>query len=140
MWLNLDVLVDRWLGRRRALLLARGAGVCGVVAVGLCAGRQAGCRTDEVPLGGVRVLDVESGERFSIELRSDFTGWPVRCPGSGKSNGYPAEICRSSACAARGGTWVVLNSQLGRSGPTRCPACRTIVRPRHAEGPEDEEE
>ncbi len=76
---------------------------------------------------GVRVVDVETGERFTIQLGLDHKGWPVRAP-SGKTAGYPAEVCYQGKCGQiKGGTWVILNEMLGKPSPTLCPVCGNEV-------------
>jgi hypothetical protein len=54
---------------------------------------------------------------------------PVLSPYSGTNTGYPAEPCYWTA---DGGTktdptWVILNRELGKSGPTFCPDCGRLV-------------
>ncbi len=74
-------------------------------------------------IAGVKVLDMESGVQAVVDLDRSFDGWPIALAGSARRSGYPAEVCMWNDCAARGGTWVVLNEVVGRSGPTRCPRC-----------------
>jgi hypothetical protein len=65
-----------------------------------------------------------------MKMDTDFAGWPTECPDTGQKNCYPAEVCRSEACRKEGGdgTWVVLNTWLGKGGETKCPKCGSPVR------------
>jgi hypothetical protein len=74
------------------------------------------------------LMDAETGELVEIRVDERFSGFPVVNPGTGRSTLYPTETCRSEVCAARGGTPVILNSYLGKEGPTHCPVCRAEAR------------
>ncbi len=79
-------------------------------------------------LSGRRMLNIETGHRFRIEIGLDFEGWPAKCPDTGKKTGYPAEACYWYDCGkVQNGTWVVLNATLRKSGPTLCPKCDHVV-------------
>lgn len=75
-------------------------------------------------LSGRRMLNIDTDYRFGTEIGLDFKGWPMKSPDSGKMTGYPAEACYWYDCGKiQNGTWVVLNSTLGKKGPTLCPKC-----------------
>lgn len=61
---------------------------------------------------------------------------PVYSPHSKKSTGYPAEKCywTKDGKAKREPTYVLLNSSIGKEGPTYCPDCGREVKP-HNEPP-----
>lgn len=76
----------------------------------------------------VRCIDIETNDRFQYSMPRDFAGWPVKSPTTGKLSGYPVEICFSSdECRKNKGTWVVLNSYLGKDEPSFCPVCKSLV-------------
>ncbi len=73
---------------------------------------------------GVRIVNIETGHRFMIEIGEGFKGWPVKAPDTGKMTGHPAEACYWDQCGQKqGGNWVVLNRTLGKDGETVCPEC-----------------
>ncbi len=77
---------------------------------------------------GVRMVNVETGYGFKIEIGEGFKGWPVKAPDTGQMTGYPAEACYRDQCGQKqGGTWVILNETLGKPGETLCPACGNRV-------------
>jgi hypothetical protein len=77
---------------------------------------------------GVRMVNIETGHRFKIEIGESFKGWPVKTPDTGKMTGYPAEACYWDLCGQKeGGTWVVLNETVGKPGETLCPECGNRV-------------
>ena len=77
---------------------------------------------------GVRMVNIETGHGFMIEIGVDFEGWPVKSPDTGKMTGYPAEACYWDQCGQKqGGTWVVLNRTLNKDGETLCPECGNRV-------------
>lgn len=79
-------------------------------------------------LSGRRMLNVDTGYRFTTELGRDFQGWPMKAPDTGKPRAYPAEACYWYDCGkVQNGTWVVLNSTLGEKGQTLCPKCDHLV-------------
>jgi hypothetical protein len=92
----------------------------------------------EVTAANRRVfVDVETGKPFTYELKiGDMI--PVQAP-SGKQSGYPAELCfwTKDGKIREEGFAVVLNEELGKTGPTFCPDCGRLVRghnPRPQEG------
>lgn len=54
---------------------------------------------------------------------------PIQSPYSGKSTGLPAQPCfwTASGGTKAEATWVLLNEQVGKSGPTFCPDCGRLV-------------
>lgn len=76
------------------------------------------------PVAGVLMLDVETNQRFTLDLDGSVRSWPAKSPFTGKLTGYPAEVCYWGKCRdVENGTWVVLNETRGLPGPTRCPTC-----------------
>ena len=77
---------------------------------------------------GVRMVNLQTGHGFMIEIGVDFKGWPVKSPDTGEMTGYPAEACYWDQCGQKQkGTWVVLNRTLGKDGETLCPECGNPV-------------
>ena len=77
---------------------------------------------------GVRMVNINTGHRFMIEIGEGFKGWPVKAPDTGNMTGYPAEACYWDQCGQKQkGTWVVLNRTLGKDGETLCPECGNPV-------------
>ncbi len=77
---------------------------------------------------GTRVLDTETGYRFTIQIGPDFGGWPTKSKDTGRMTGYPAEVCHWNQCGQeKGGTWVVLQQTMGLDLPTQCPKCGHAV-------------
>lgn len=70
----------------------------------------------------------QSGKTFHHTLRAGET-YPVSSPYSGGRTGYPAELCNWTADGkvSPTATPVLLNSYLGKSGPTFCPTCGRLV-------------
>jgi len=70
----------------------------------------------------------ETGKPFRHKNKMGET-LPILSPYSGKNSGMPAEGCYWTA---DGGiksepTWVLLNSSVGKPGPTFCPDCGRLV-------------
>jgi hypothetical protein len=55
--------------------------------------------------------------------------YPVMSPYSGKATGYRAEACywTKDGQIKEQPTWVLLNQDIGRAGPTFCPDCGRLV-------------
>jgi len=71
----------------------------------------------------------ETGKSFEIELEPGMK-FPVKSPYSGKNTGYLAtESCNWTADGQVSSTktWVLLNHQIGKTGPTFCPTCHRLV-------------
>jgi len=56
---------------------------------------------------------------------------PILSPYSGENTGYPAFPCYWTASGElkKDPTWVLLNSSIGKPGPTFCPDCGRLVNP-----------
>jgi hypothetical protein len=54
---------------------------------------------------------------------------PVLSPYTGQNTGYPGEPCfwNADGTTKTDPTWVLLNSEIGKSGPTFCPDCGRLV-------------
>ena len=74
-------------------------------------------------------VDSQTGEPFRHELKLGET-IPVDAPSGGKT-GYPAELCywTKDGQIKKDPTYVLLNSYLGKPGPTFCPDCGRLVVP-----------
>ena len=70
----------------------------------------------------------QTGKPFSVELK-DGMSIPVKSPYSGQQTGYPAELCywTKDGKPKDEPTAVLLNSWVGKSGPTFCPDCGRLV-------------
>ena len=65
--------------------------------------------------------------RFSIPEKPET---PMKHPRTGRATLYPAEACywNTDGTAKLTPTYVLLNSYIGKEGPTKCPDCgRTVV-------------
>jgi len=73
-------------------------------------------------------MDSENGKTFTAELKVGMT-IPVVSPYSGNATGYPFEECYWNADGTTKSTptYVILNSYLGKRGPTFCPDCGRLV-------------
>jgi hypothetical protein len=72
-------------------------------------------------------VDSETGKSFKHTLA---VGEPMPCMApSGKMTGYPSEVCwwNADGSASSTPTYVILNSLMGKSGPTFCPVCHRLV-------------
>lgn len=74
------------------------------------------------------LMDAETGRLATVNVTDGFGPFPMVNPRTGERTLYPTEICYANGCAAKGGTHVILNSYLGKEGPTYCPACGGEVR------------
>ena len=82
----------------------------------------------EVARANERVfVDADTGKPFEHELQIGEQ-IPVRAP-SGKDSGYPAELCfwTRDGKVKQDPTPVLLNSWVGKPGPTFCPDCGRLV-------------
>jgi hypothetical protein len=70
----------------------------------------------------------ETGKPFECELKVGMR-LPVHSPHSGKETGYPAELCywTKDGKPKSEPTAVLLNSWVGKTGPTFCPDCGRLV-------------
>ncbi|MBX3395120.1 MAG: hypothetical protein KF841_07095 [Phycisphaerae bacterium] len=92
---------------------------------------------DTVP---VMYICSETGKTFAHVRRSGEPS-PVLSPFSKKNTGYPAEKCywTKDGKIKDTPTYVLLNEQAGKPGPTKCPDCGRLVvphnpRPRRSDG------
>jgi hypothetical protein len=76
-------------------------------------------------------VDATTGQGFRHELQLGET-IPVEAP-SGNKTGYPAELCywTKDGKVKSDPTPVLLNSYIGKPGPTFCPDCGRLVVPRN---------
>lgn len=76
-------------------------------------------------------VDATTGLGFRHELELGET-IPVEAPSGGKT-GYPAELCywTKDGQPKSDPTPVLLNSYIGKPGPTFCPDCGRLVVPRN---------
>ncbi len=75
-------------------------------------------------------VDAESGKVFENYLIKDGESWPWKNPSTGMATLYPPEECwwTSNGEAKLEPTYVLLNSIIGKEGPTTCPDCgREVV-------------
>lgn len=72
-------------------------------------------------------IDAKTGKQFHMQLREGLE-IPVKAP-SGEKTGYPAELCywTKDGKPKTEPTAVLLNSLLGKDGPTFCPDCQRLV-------------
>lgn len=71
----------------------------------------------------------ETGKSFSVSLQPGMV-FPIKSPYSGRETGHLAdELCQWTADGkvSRSPTYVLLNSTVGKPGPTFCPTCRRLV-------------
>lgn len=75
-------------------------------------------------------VDSETGKSFTARLTAGMT-IPITSPYTGRKTGYPAELCYWSKDGhiMSDPTPVLLNSYLGKPGPTFCPYCGRLVVP-----------
>lgn len=76
-------------------------------------------------------IDSQTGKAFNHEMVLGET-IPVEAPSGGKT-GYPAELCywTKDGQPKKDPTAVLLNSWIGKPGPTFCPDCGRLVVPRN---------
>src|SRR5271163_1834769 len=69
-------------------------------------------------------MDAETGKIFTVELKVGMS-IPVISPDTGKATGYEPERCfwNADGTTKTTPTYVILNSMLGKPGPTFCPDC-----------------
>jgi len=74
-------------------------------------------------------IDATNGQSFPHEMRAGQI-IPIRTP-AGNEAGYPAELCfwTKDGGSKDEPTPVLLNSWVGKPGPTFCPDCGRLVRP-----------
>jgi hypothetical protein len=75
-------------------------------------------------------MDAETGKVFKAEVKIGMS-MPVISPDTGKPTGYIPEECywNADGTPKSAPTYVLLNSTLGKPGPTFCPDCGRLVLP-----------
>lgn len=75
-------------------------------------------------------MDSQTGQTFTVKVGPDMT-IPMVSPYSGAATGYPCELCywTKDGQIKTDPTPVILNSYLGKTGPTFCPDCGRLVVP-----------
>ncbi|NOX59304.1 MAG: hypothetical protein GXP29_10660 [Planctomycetes bacterium] len=81
-------------------------------------------------LGTRTFMDKDSGELFQVEVKEGVKFFPAKNPSTGEMTLYPTEVCYKNECKDAGGTPVIMNQLVGKSGPTFCPKCGALVSPR----------
>ncbi len=73
-------------------------------------------------------IDATNGKTFHLKLEPGMT-YPVISPYSGQATGYKAELCywNKDGTIKTDPTPVLLNSDIGKPGPTFCPDCGRLV-------------
>jgi hypothetical protein len=118
-----------WLDSIGGKVAAAGLLLVATVAVVLAV-RNAFGPPAEVTRANQRIfIDAETGKPFRHELKMGEM-IPVRAPSGGQS-GYPAELCfwTRDGQIKDEPTPVLINEELGKSGPTFCTDCERLVRP-----------
>lgn len=119
-------------GLREFLNGPAGKGIAiGVVVIGLGAAifsLKTSTDTPDVAAANERYfVDAKTGKSFKVDLKTGMN-IPLKAP-SGGATGYPAELCYWTADGKpkRDPTPVLLNTWLGKPGPTFCPECKRLV-------------
>jgi hypothetical protein len=75
-------------------------------------------------------IDSETGKSFHVKMELGMQ-IPVKSPDTGNMTGYPAELCywTKDGQIKDQPTPVLLNSFIGKTGPTFCPDCGRLVVP-----------
>lgn len=115
-------------GLKKTILGVVAAGLIGYAAYAVWGTIGGGAEISKANTKGFK--DSETGEVFQIKLEIGMK-FPLENPKTGKNTLYPTEICYAGKCLKKGGTYVILNSTLGKDEPTYCPECGTIVVPRN---------
>jgi hypothetical protein len=85
--------------------------------------------SDAVALASDRIfVCAETLKSFHVNIGIN-TPIPAHSPYSGKNTGYPAELCYwdKDGSVMKTPTAVLMNSYIGKSGPTFCPYCGRLV-------------
>lgn len=114
-------------------LLAILAAVVGLVALGYSAiqsFRQAAASPDSTSRFRT-LIDSKTGQVFEDFKIPQGESWPMVNPSTGERTLYPTETCywTKDGKAKLKPTYVLLNEQVGKSGPTMCPDCGRRVVP-----------
>lgn len=102
--------------------------ILGIAAAGWSIWSNVGQPTAVKAANTVVFLDIETGKTFDVELTPDMA-YPAKSPYSGHMTGYMAEACgwTKDGHVRKEPFYVVLNSELGKPGPTFCPDCGRLV-------------
>jgi hypothetical protein len=75
-------------------------------------------------------MDSETGKTFTAEIKIGMM-FPVISPYTGRATGYEPQACywNADGTTKTAPTYVILNSDLGKPGPTFCPDCGRLVVP-----------
>jgi len=118
----LTSILDRGTGKTVAILLALGAiGVALYIVKNSLFSSVVAAERERV------FVDSQTGKAFNHELKLGES-IPVDAP-SGQKTGYPAELCywTKDGQPKEEPTAVLLNSWIGKPGPTFCPDCGRMV-------------
>jgi hypothetical protein len=74
-------------------------------------------------------MDSETGKLYHLEIKQGMATSPATSPDTGRPTLYQPEACywNADGSAKTTPTYVILNSQLGKPGPTFCPDCGRLV-------------
>ena len=81
-----------------------------------------------IPANVRQVMCSETGDLFPEELQPGLGPYPHKNPKTGKNTLYPIEWCFNGECGKKGGTPVILNTQVKQKEPSYCPKCGYVVR------------
>jgi hypothetical protein len=119
----------------RELIRGPGGKAVAIIAVILClSGAAWSIWSNMSPPGAVTsandpwFVDAETGKAFHVKLKVGMS-IPVKSPFTGHMTGYPAELCywTKDGHVKKDPTPVLLNSEIGKPGPTFCPDCGRLV-------------
>lgn len=119
---------------RRKLFTAIGIAIVAFAVLGyVIVSTVSGFRNDPRRLANFAVVsDSETGEVIlQFPLPTDGKGYPAVNPKTGRRTLFPTEACfwTKEGKAKLQPNYVILNTWLGKKGPTLCPECgKTIVR------------
>jgi hypothetical protein len=116
-------------GGRAAAVAAIAVIVIGVLVLFVAARSSFGPSSAAVHNGERVYICSESGKTFTYSPTPGAKLFPVRSPYSGKDTGYPAQLCYWTADGKikKDPTPVLMNSYIGKKGPTFCPDCNRLV-------------
>lgn len=119
-------------GLKKFMTGPSGVAVAGlsIVVAGIMIWRSLGGGGTTVDTSKRNYIDAATGKTFSYQLKPGES-YPVVPPGGAEATGWPAEKCfwTPDGKAKAEPTLVLLNSYIGKEGPTICPDCGREVRP-----------